>query len=159
VLREVGDVIQVRINHVAMSMPDALLDEAARADIHRFYGEVFGWTPYTVEGGTGQPLVMLMSDPKLFLFVMNGQDGMVAPPMDHFGVEVAEERELDEILRRATAFREKDDRVRIVDKEVTPYTGDPSLRPDVLGAPVELVSCYLGYLLPMMVEVQHYRPV
>ena len=32
-----------RFNHVAMSMPADSLDEAGRADICRFYSEVFGW--------------------------------------------------------------------------------------------------------------------
>ena len=32
-----------RFNHVAMSLPSDLLDEANRADLCRFYGEVFGF--------------------------------------------------------------------------------------------------------------------
>ena len=32
-----------RFNHVAMSLPADLLDEGNRADIVRFYDEVFGW--------------------------------------------------------------------------------------------------------------------
>ena len=32
-----------RFNHVAMSLPADLLDERNRADITRFYDEVFGW--------------------------------------------------------------------------------------------------------------------
>jgi hypothetical protein len=150
--------MEVRINHVAMSMSDAALDESARADIHRFYGEVFGWTPYSPEGESGNPLVMLMSDPKLFLFVMNESEGMVAPPLDHFGIEVFDEGELDELLRLAKLFQEKDDRVRIIDKKVTRYSADASLRPDLAeSSGVDLVNCYIGYLLPMMVEIQYFR--
>ena len=141
-----------------MSMSDAALDEAARSDIHRFYGEVFGWTPYSPEGESGNPLVMLMSDPRLFLFVMNEKEGMVAPPLDHFGIEVFDEGELDELLRTARALQEKDDRVRIIDKKVTRYSADSSSRPDQAESKgVDLVNCYIGYLLPMMVEVQHFR--
>jgi hypothetical protein len=150
--------MEVRINHVAMSMSDAALDESARADIHRFYGEVFGWTPYSPEGESGNPLVMLMSDPKLFLFVMNESEGMVAPPLDHFGIEVFDEGELDELLRLAKMFQKKDDRVRIIDKKVTRYSADASLRPDLAeSSGVDLVNCYIGYLLPMMVEIQYFR--
>jgi hypothetical protein len=150
--------MEVRINHVAMSMSDAALDESARSDIHRFYGEVFGWTPYSPEGESGNPLVMLMSDPKLFLFVMNESEGMVAPPLDHFGIEVFDEGELDELLRLAKMFQKKDDRVRIIDKKVTRYSADASLRPDLAeSSGVDLVNCYIGYLLPMMVEIQYFR--
>ena len=150
--------MEVRINHVAMSMSDAALDESARSDIHRFYGEVFGWTPYSPEGESGNPLVMLMSDPKLFLFVMNESEGMVAPPLDHFGIEVFDEGELDELLSLAKMFQKKDDRVRIIDKKVTRYSADASLRPDLAeSSGVDLVNCYIGYLLPMMVEIQYFR--
>jgi hypothetical protein len=151
-------VADIRINHVAMSMPESAMDEATRADIERFYGEVYGWTPYTPEGESGSPLVMLMSDPKLFLFVMPEKDGMIAPPLDHFGIEVFEESELDEMLGRAKTFQDKDDRVRIIDKAVKRYTADPELRPDLAGSTgVDLVSCYIGYILPMMVEIQYFR--
>jgi hypothetical protein len=148
----------IRINHVAMSMPESAMDEATRVDIERFYGEIFGWSPYSPKDEPGGPLVMLMSDRKLFLFVMPEKEGMVAPPMDHFGIEVFAEPELDEMLGRAKTFGEKDDRVRIIDKAVTHYTADPVLRPDLAGSPgVDLVSCYIGYILPMMVEIQYFR--
>ena len=32
-----------RFNHVAMTVPADLLDEAGRAAILEFYGDVFGW--------------------------------------------------------------------------------------------------------------------
>jgi hypothetical protein len=148
----------IRINHVAMSMPVSQLDAVARDDIERFYGEIFGWAPYSPKDEPGGPLVMLMSDRRLFLFVMPEKEGMVAPPMDHFGIEVFDEGELDDMLGRAKAFQGKDDRVRIVDKAITHYTANPDLRPDLAGSPgVDLVSCYIGYLLPMMVEIQYFR--
>jgi hypothetical protein len=71
---------------------------------------------------------------------------------------VFEESELDESLRLARLFQDKDDRVRIIDKKVTHYTADTTLRPDLEGSTgVDLVNCYIGYLLPMMVEIQHFR--
>ncbi len=151
----------VRLNHVAVSMPASAMDATTRADIHRFYGEVFGWSPYSPEGETGDPLVMLMSDPRLFLFVIAEEEGggTIARPMDHFGIEVSEERELDEMLARAKTFKDKDDRVRIIDKAVTHHTANPDLRPDLADKTegVDLVSCYIGYVLPLMVEIQHFR--
>jgi hypothetical protein len=89
---------------------------------------------------------------------MNESEGMVAPPLDHFGIEVFDEGELDELLRLAKMFQKKDDRVRIIDKKVTRYSADASLRPDLAeSSGVDLVNCYIGYLLPMMVEIQYFR--
>jgi hypothetical protein len=154
----VGD---VRLNHVAVSMPARAMDATTRADIFGFYGDVFGWSPYSPEGDTHQPLVMLMSDPRLFLFVIAEEEGAgtVARPMDHFGIEVSEEKQLDEMLARAKTFKDKDDRVRIVDKKVSHYTADPELRPDLADRTqgVDMASCYIGYILPLMVEIQHFR--
>ena len=85
-------------SRTAMSMP---LDESIRADIHGFYNEVFGWTPYTPTGEMGNPLVMLMEDPRVFVFIVDQKEGMVAPPLDHFGIQVFDEDELDEMLGKA----------------------------------------------------------
>jgi hypothetical protein len=148
-------VMDIRINHVAMSIP---LDEATREDIHSFYNEVFGWTPYSPEGEMGNPLVMLMSDPRLFLFIVDEKEGMIAPPLDHFGIEVFDEDELDEMLGKAKTYQEKDSRVRILEKKVERHTADAEARPDLANTTgVDLVNCYIGYLLPMMVEIQHFR--
>jgi hypothetical protein len=53
--------------------------------------------------------------------------------------------ELDDMLERARAFQSRDDRVDIVDKHATDHDGF-----------LVLTSFYVRYLLPMMVEVQHY---
>ena len=52
---------------------------------------------------------------------------------------------LDAILERAKKFREADARVEIVDKKVEDFGG------------LKLHSCYLRYLLPLMVELQCYE--
>jgi hypothetical protein len=147
--------MDVRINHVAMSMP---LSDTTREDIHGFYNEVFGWTPYSPEGEMGNPLVLLMSDPRLFLFIVDAKEGMIAPPLDHFGIEVSDEDELDEMLGKAKTFQEKDSRVRIIEKKVERHNANAESRPDLAETTgVDLVNCYIGYLLPMMVEIQHFR--
>ena len=153
---EKGDcVMDVRINHVAMSMP---LDASIREDIHGFYNEVFGWTPYTPTGEMGNPLVMLMADPRVFVYIVDQEDGMVAPPLDHFGIQVFDEDVLDEMLAKAKTYKEKDDRVRIIDKKVERHTADKEARSDLAEATgTDLVNCYIGYLLPMMVEIQYFR--
>ena len=47
-----------RFNHVAMSMPADALDESGRADITRFYGEVFGWVEHPTMTEDRRRLVM-----------------------------------------------------------------------------------------------------
>lgn len=149
--------IQARINHVAMTMPESVLDETARSDILRFYNEVFGWVRYMSDGEPGNPLIMRMAEPTQFVYVLSETEGMTAPPLDHFGVEVAEEEDLDTALERARMFAEKDSRVRIIEKKVTRYPVDPSMAPEMAGSTLDLVNCYIGYLLPLMVEIQHFR--
>jgi hypothetical protein len=149
---------EARINHVAMSMPFSTLDDTGRADIERFYGEVFGWTQHTVPEEAGNPLILLMSDRHLFLYLYPAEEGMVAPPLDHFGIEVFDEDELDEMLGRAKNFKEKDDRVRILEKKVTRYGTSADMAPELAGSTgVDLINCYIGYILPMMVEIQYFR--
>jgi hypothetical protein len=44
-----------RLNHVAISMAPAVLDERGREEILEFYGDVFGWTEGDNTGESGQP--------------------------------------------------------------------------------------------------------
>ena len=46
------------LNHVAISMDPAVLDEQGRADVLAFYGEVFGWTEGDNTGERGNPLIL-----------------------------------------------------------------------------------------------------
>jgi hypothetical protein len=79
------------------------------------------------------------------VFIHADDDPMRAPKMDHFGMGVATEEELDTFLARAKAYQQRDDRVRIIDKHTDDYTQ------------LSLVSFYVGYVLPLMVEVQYFR--
>ena len=47
-----------RLNHVAISMDPALLDDRGRAELLDFYGDVFGWTLGDNTGEEGNPLIM-----------------------------------------------------------------------------------------------------
>ena len=70
---------------------------------------------------------------------------MQCATMDHFGMSVGTPRELLDMLERARKFKERDDRVEIVEHEVEDY------------GVLKLHNCYVRYLLPMMVEVQCYE--
>jgi predicted enzyme related to lactoylglutathione lyase len=141
-----------KLNHVAMSVPAHLLDESTRANIVAFYGQVFGWSEQALDE-PGNPLVIRIDvEPTQFVFVQpDGGDGMQPGDMDHFGVEVSSEGAVDEILTAARQFQQKDSRVEIVDKQVV-------RTPSVESAfDYETINCYVRYLLPLMVEVQHFR--
>jgi hypothetical protein len=127
-----------------MSMPADALDARGRADIVAFYSEVFGWEEYPTETVDRQKLVLKAYRLDQFIFLVAGDEPMRAPRLDHFGMGVDTEEELDAFLERARRYRERDPRVDIIDKKTEEHPG------------LALSSFYVRYLLPMMVEVQHY---
>ena len=134
-----------RFNHVALSVPAELLGEKGRRDIVEFYSEVFGWQELPTETLDRQRLILSAYSYDQFVFLVADDQPMRSPRMDHFGMGVASEEELDEFYRRAVAYREKDGRVDIIDKQTEQHPG------------VSITSFYVGYLLPLMLEVQHFR--
>jgi hypothetical protein len=131
-----------RFNHVAMSLPADLLGEEGRRDIVRFYDEVFGWKELPTETVDRKKLVLSAYTYEQFVFLIADDPPMTAPRLDHFGMSVATEQELDDMLARARAFQARDERVDIVDKELTDH------------GMLAITSFYVRYLLPLMVEVQ-----
>ena len=69
------------------------------------------------------------------------------PRLDHFGLEVSTVEEIDAIVAKAKAWQEKDDRVQIIDIDARVVGG--------AAGDYTLTSAYIGFLLPMMVELQH----
>jgi len=134
-----------RFNHVAMSVPAELLADAGRKDLCRFYGEVFGWQELPTETVDRKKLVFGVHQVEQFVFLIADESPMVCPRLDHFGLSVATMEELDTVLDAAKAFREHDDRVDVIDKETTDH------------GMLKITSIYIGYLLPMMVEIQYWE--
>ncbi len=131
-----------RFNHVAMSLPADLLDEEHRTEIVRFYDEVFGWKELDVMTEDRRRLVLGCHTVEQFVFLIADDEPMTCARLDHYGMSVETEAELDAVLARAKAFREHDDRVDIVDKQLDDH------------GMLAITSIYIGYLLPMMVEIQ-----
>ena len=77
------------LNHVAISMDPALLDDRGRAELLDFYGDVFGWTEGDNTGEVGNPLIMYTGAFGQFVYLLPGDPYLRAPAMDHFGVQVA----------------------------------------------------------------------
>jgi hypothetical protein len=136
-----------RLNHVAMTMDPASLDDRGRAEIKDFYGAVFGWVEGDNSGESGNPLILLTGEFMQFVYLLPGDPALACPTLDHFGLQVSSAEEIDAIVAKAKAWQAKDDRVTIIDVKAR-ETGGPS-------GEFVLTSAYVGYLLPMMVELQH----
>ncbi len=134
-----------RFNHVAMSVPADLLGETGRKELISFYQEVFGWEEQPYMTKDRKILVLQCHRYDQFVFLIADDHPMDCPKLDHFGMSVSTEEELDAMLERAKAYQAQDDRVRIIDRKVERYEQG-----------LALTSFYVGYLLPMMVEIQHY---
>jgi hypothetical protein len=136
-----------RLNHVAFTMDRALLDDAGRAEILDFYGEVFGWTEGDNSMESGNPLILYTGEFAQFVYLLPGDDPMVCPRLDHFGFQVATKAELEAIVERAKKRQAADDRVSIIDVKSRLTHGEASQ--------YELTSAYIGFVLPFMIELQH----
>jgi len=133
-----------RFNHVAMSLPADALDARGRDEIVRFYTDVFGWEELPTMTEDRRRLVMSAYTYEQFVFLIAEDEPMKCPRLDHFGMSVETREEFDDLYAKAQAYRAKDDRVDIID----PKTEDYEM--------LKLTGFYVRYLLPMMVEVQHW---
>lgn len=131
-----------RFNHVAMSLSADLLGEEHRGEITRFYDEVFGWKELPMMTEDRHRLVLSCYTYEQFVFLIADDPPMACARLDHYGISVETEAELDAMLASAKAFAANDDRVDIIDKK----TEDHGM--------LAITSFYVGFLLPMMVEVQ-----
>jgi hypothetical protein len=129
-------------NHVAMSLPASLLDDAGCRDILRFYEEVFGFTEMPSMTESGERLVLRAHSNEQFVYLIADPEPMTCPKGDHFGMSVATPDELYSMLERARKFAESDDRVEIVEPTVEDFKV------------LKLHNFYVRYLMPMMLEVQ-----
>jgi hypothetical protein len=128
-----------------MSVPADLIGAAGRKELVAFYQDVFGWEEQPYMTKDGKILVLQCHQYDQFVFLIADDNPMNCPRLDHFGLSVGTVEELDGMLERAKAYQNHDDRVRIIDRKVERYE-----------AGLALTSFYVGYLLPMMVEIQHY---
>jgi hypothetical protein len=136
-----------RLNHVAITMSAALLDEAGRADILDFYGDVFGWTEGDNTGERGNPLILYTGEFGQFVYLAPGSVPGDGARLDHFGLQVSTLAELEEIVARAEARRGADDRVAVSAIGARTTRG-PS-------GEFVLTNAYVQFLLPFSIELQN----
>lgn len=134
-----------RFNHVAMSLPASQLDDAGRDEIVAFYHDLFGWNEMPTMTRPGQQLVLQAYTYDQFVFLVAEDEPMQAPRMDHFGMAVESQDDFDALLGRATTAAADDDRVTLIHNDA-----------ETFGDYLTLHSFYVGFLLPMMVEVQYF---
>jgi hypothetical protein len=136
------------LNHVAISVDAAVLDEEGRAALVDFYGEVFGWVEGDNSTENGNPLILYTGELRQFLYLLPATGAFLrAPPLDHFGLEVPTLDGLKAIVDRAKAYKDRDDRVTIVDLDEMVTHGTSS--------DLTLTNAYIGFLIPLMIELQH----
>jgi hypothetical protein len=133
-----------RFNHVAMSLTPEMLDEEHRKLRADFFGDVFGFSDIPMMTIDRKRQVFQVHNIEQFLFLIADDSGsaMVCPRLDHFGLSVGAESELDAILERARSWQARDERVDIIDKHVDDH------------GMLAITSIYVRYLLPMMCEIQ-----
>lgn len=141
----IGAAAPPRFNHVAMSVEAGLLGAEGRQSLLDFYSEVFGWSEMPTLTEEGKRLVFRAHSNEQFVFLAADAEPMSCPSMDHFGMSVETPAELEAILERAIAYRDRDERVEIVDRELEDF------------GVLKLHSFYVRYRLPMMIEVQCYE--
>jgi hypothetical protein len=132
-------------------MAAEVLDERGRADVLAFFGEVFGWTEGDNTGEQGNPLIMYTGAFGQFVYLLPSTTPLTAPELDHFGLQVSTVAELHAIVDRARSYARHDSRVRIIDVHARTThctTHDYTL-----------TSAYIGFVLPLMVELQHLERV
>lgn len=134
-----------RFNHVAMSVPGTMLNASTRAELLDFYGEVFGWEEAPGMTIDGERLVLMAHRYDQFVFLIKDDQPMTAPRLDHWGQAVGSRDELEALYERAVRYRDKDDRVDIVDLHADTYPG------------VTIHAFYVRFLLPLMVETQFFE--
>jgi catechol 2,3-dioxygenase-like lactoylglutathione lyase family enzyme len=139
------------LNHVAITMDPAVLDEQGRADVLAFYGDVFGWTEGDNTGEAGNPLILYTGAFGQFVYLLPADPPLTAPTLDHFGLQVETLAELHAIVDRAKAVGERDERVRVIDVHARTTHG--------ATADYTLTSAYIGFVLPLMIELQHLERV
>jgi hypothetical protein len=99
-----------------VDVPARALDDATRKDIGAFYGEMFGWSGFDVEL-FDQTNFLLAGDDGSQHFILHAEADkpMSSPGYDHLGILCDTREEVDELLERARRWREKDDRVKILE--------------------------------------------
>ena len=132
----------MRLNHMELTLAPGTLDPL-RAEISRFYREIFGWSSLDVNI-LEQNALLLAVDPEVsqFVLVAESPKPLQSPGFDHLGVLLESRAEVDVLLEKCKVYRARDERVQIREYE------------DLLQGDVTVHAFYVKYLLPIFFDVQ-----
>jgi hypothetical protein len=130
----------MRFNHMELTFARGALDEATRSDIGSFYGDLLGWRcePYELFGQRGH---LLVPDEGQFILLMESDDPMRAPGLDHLGLLLDSREEVDGLLAASREFQARDDRLQLLELA------------DLASPRVTQHAFYVRYLLPLWFDV------
>ena len=133
----------LRFNHMELTLAKGALDEKTRADLKRFYGELFGFEALDVPI-LGQLGLLLRTDAETsqFLLVTEAKEPMRSPGFDHLGFLVESRERVDALLGRCRRWQERDARVALKEYE------------DLAQGGVVVHAFYVRFLLPIWFDVQ-----
>ena len=130
----------MRFNHMELTFARGSLDGATRSAIDAFYGGLLGWRcgPYELFGQLGH---LLVPDEGQFLLLMESDQPMAAPGLDHLGLLLDSRGEVDALRDACVAFAAKDDRLQLLEFD------------DLVNPRVTQRLFYVRYLLPLWFDV------
>jgi hypothetical protein len=117
------------------------LDESFRRDVAAFYGDLFGWDASDVDV-VGQNCQYLRVDDGQFLLLAESERPMQSLGYDHLGLLCETRAEVDDLVARAKAYRDRDDRVQVKEYE------------DLKTPNMTVHAFYVKFLLPIWFDVQ-----
>jgi hypothetical protein len=133
----------MRFNHMELTFPIGTLTDVCRKEIDDFYGSVFGWEGMdTTIVNQSCHLLRLDEYTNQFILLAEYKNPMSSPGYDHLGLLQDTREEVDELLAKCKAYRERDDRVRIKEYE------------DLVNPGTTVHAFYVKYLLPIWFDVQ-----
>ncbi|MGE4605479.1 MAG: VOC family protein [Myxococcota bacterium] len=132
----------MRFNHMELTFPRGSLDEAMRADIKSFYGEVLGWNTLDVPL-LDQMTYYISPDDGQFILLAESDKPISSPGFDHLGLLLDSRGEVDELLEQCKKFQARDERMKIKEYD------------DLETGPVTVRAFYVKYLLPIYFDIQH----
>lgn len=136
-----------QFNHIAVSVTADELDAAGREAIGAFYGDLLGAAEYPEMTRDRAQLVLGLHTHEQFFFIVADGEPMRAPRADHVGVSVSTLDDFHEVARRAASWKERlPEEVELIEPSFEDFAGV-----------LRLHSFYVGYRLPIMVEVQHFE--
>ncbi|MEM9621460.1 MAG: hypothetical protein AAF993_07405 [Pseudomonadota bacterium] len=137
--------MDLRFNHMELTIPKGTLTDEWIGDFEAFYGDVFGWSGkrwrslggYLVDAGDNQDQ---------FLLVVDAEKHLQSPGMDHLGLHGKSREHILEMWDKVQRWKAKDDRVETVDQ----YEFDTGR--------YLVTAFYVKYLLPIYFDVMFQGP-